>query len=118
MKYFIIGMLVLLGIILTDVVFSTSTLTAGVVVDKQYQSEQTHVGVGNGVSTNGTSSQVVTTSTTPEQFLLIVRNSKQKIVTVECTPELYYSKEKEDELEYNIKNGYITGLNYGYNGVR
>lgn len=89
----------------------------GIVVDKQYKPEESTTGAGTGVSPDGTATTVITSSHSDEKFLIIAKHSSGKIYTVECLPELYYSKSIGEAIKFESFTGLFTGQIYFNEGV-
>ncbi len=111
--------LIVLGIvfILIDEIGAKAEPFNGTIVDKQYKAERSTTGVGTVTSSSGQVGTVVTSQTDPEAFLIMVKTGNGKIVTVECTAELYYQKEIGQEINCNYYRGLITGYVWSSKGV-
>lgn len=116
-----ISTLIMLILLLATVDFASSfgneEIYNGVIVDKQYSARRTSTGTGTAIGTNGRVGVVTTTDTSPEKFLLMVRDKDGKIHTVTCEPELYYVKENEDSLRYFIRKGRVLGGVWSIKGI-
>lgn len=110
----------LLGIpfLLIDVFASKTEPFNGIVIDKHYKAEINSTGTGSGMIGNGKSAMMMTHQHESEQFLLMVKTNDNKVVTVECKPELYYEKIIGQKIDCNINKGFFTGLNWSVEGVK
>tara|TARA_R110000823_G_scaffold221193_1_gene349701 strand:- start:1389 stop:1778 length:390 start_codon:yes stop_codon:yes gene_type:complete len=90
----------------------------GNIVDKHYEAKSHRTGTGVGVTSSGNSAVVVTSETEPEKYLLKVRTSSGNIVTVKCSPELYYQKEVGQSIDCIAYIGFFTGNTWSLHGVR
>jgi len=112
--------LIFLGIlfITADSLMSKPEFYTGNVIDKHYSARSQRTGTGVGVTTGGQTAVVVTSTSEPEKFLLMVKTKSGSVVTVKCKPELYYEKEIGSPIEFAIFKGRFTGMSWGIQGVR
>lgn len=89
----------------------------GIVIDKNYKGEQTSVGTGT-VFVNGKVGTTTNVSVDSEKFLVMVKMLDEDVVTVDCSAELYYKKEKGDILFFEYYTGYFTDIVYGIDGIK
>lgn len=87
----------------------------GEIEDKRYVSARHSSGVG--VINSGKTATFVHSDNEPEKFLMMVRTKDNEIVTVECSPELYYQKEIGQKVVCNSFEGYFTGIAWSLEGV-
>lgn len=106
-----------LAFIWVDVFCTTAHEFSGVVLDKHYKAEKTEVGTGV-VSTPQGISAVTTVSVDPENFLVMVKCEDGSIYTAECSPEIYYSKERGSRIVCKKNKGVFTGLVWSVEGVK
>jgi hypothetical protein len=113
-------LLILLGFVFIclDVFFAKSVYDSGNVVDKHYSAESHKTGTGVGVTSSGQTGVVITSSSEPEKFLLIIKTNSGKVITAKCEPELYYQKEIGNQIEVAICKGRFTGLTWSIYGIR
>ena len=111
---FILG----LTFLLIDVIASEPELFYGTVINKHYKAEIERSGTGYGMTSSGQSGVIVISEYESEKFLLMVKNEKGNIVTVECKPELYYEKQVGQKIDCNTYKGFFTGLIWSMSGVR
>ena len=93
----IIGGVILLffafiGLAICDFIFAKPEILKGEIVDRHYKAESSHIGTGTGIGTNGGITTVTTYEVDPEEFLLMVKDDSSNVITVECSPRLYYQK--------------------------
>lgn len=112
--------LIILGItfIVIDGINTEPKPFYGTVIDKHYKAERNSTGTGYGMTSNGKMGVVVVSESEPEKFLVIVETENGKIVTVKCSPELYYKKQIGERIECNNYIGYFTGMSWVLKGVR
>jgi hypothetical protein len=113
----IAGMLALVFFI-ADAGINIQKFFFGVVIDKRYTPETTSTGVGTGVTSNGKPAAVVTTSHQNEKFLLMAKCENGKVFTVECSPEIFYTKSVGDTLFFTTSNGLFTGNTYSIKSTK
>ena len=102
----------LLGILLlflVDLLASQPVTYSGTVLDKHYEAERSDLGTGAAITPDGEVGIVMTTDSTPEQFVLMIRTEDQKVITVKCKPELFYQKKIGDSMVYVVNRGLLTG---------
>lgn len=90
----------------------------GNVIDKHYEAQSHRTGTGVGVTSSGNTAVVVTSETEPEKYLLKVRTKGGNIVTVKCSPELYYQKEVGQSIDCIAYKGFFTGNIWSLHRVR
>lgn len=95
-----------------DAVGSSRDTRHGVVIDKHYQAESSSVGTGYGVTNNGSTGIVVTSSHENEKFILVVETETGEIETIECKASMYYDTDRESTVEYVVNIGLITGIEW------
>ena len=112
--------LIILGItlIVIDGINTEPKPFYGTVIDKHYKAERNSTGAGYGMTSNGKMGVVVSSESEPEKFLIMVETENGKIVTVKCSPELYYKKQIGEKIECNNYIGSITGMSWALKGVR
>lgn len=103
--------------LLVDYFFAKTSILYGIIVDKQYKPEESTTGVGTGIGADGTATTVVTTSNSDETFIIMAKHSTGKIHTIECEPELYYSKKIGETIKFESYSGLFTGQIYFNEGV-
>ena len=106
-----------LSLIVIDASFTNQEVFYGTVVDNQYKAASTSIGVGTGIASNGKVGTVTTTSSSSEEFLLMVKKDDGSIETVKCKPELYYAKEKGQDIKCCYHNGLIFGGVWSITGL-
>jgi hypothetical protein len=119
----IIGIIVTLMVlvflfVLVDGAASIPTSLSGEVVGKHYEPMRTSIGNGNGLGNEGGVVTTTTTEITPEKFLIMVKTENDEIITVKCSPELYYREKVGDTIDLYVYEGFFTGINYGAYGVQ
>lgn len=102
---------------LVDGIFYQPEDMKGIIVDKHYKAERNSIGTGTAITSNGVGI-VTTTEVDPEEFLVMTKDVTGKIVTVKCSPELYYKKEFGDTIYFNANKGLITDIIWSYKGVK
>jgi len=113
-----IAIIVLLfTLILIDAVSMSPELESGTVVGKTYETEKRNTNVETIITGNGGVQPILTTNHRREKFLLMVKTEENRVVAVECEPELYHIKDIGDRLEYRAYKGLFTGVTYGRRGV-
>lgn len=112
--------LIILGItfIVIDGINTEPKPFYGTVIDKRYKAERNSTGTGYGMTSNGKMGVVVTSESEPEKFLVMVKTESGQIVTVKCSPELYYEKEIGEEIDCVNYVGSFTGMSWSLKGVR
>ena len=103
---------VLLGfllLLLVDGLALTTVQHRGVVLDKHYEAERSGLGTGTAITSDGEVGIVTTTESEPEQFVLMIRTEDQRVITLKCTPELFYQKDVGDAMVYAVHRGLFTG---------
>lgn len=90
----------------------------GIVVDKHYKAETTSTSVGVMSANNGASGTVVTSETSPEAFLIMVRLPSGDIITTNCTSKLYYQKQVGDSVIGNYNIGKFTGCYWSIETIK
>jgi len=111
---FILG----LAFIIIDVIISKPKPFYGVVVDKHYKAERNSTGTGYGMTGGGTNGVIITSEYESEKFFLMVKTERGEIVTVECEPEIYYSKEINQKIKCNAYIGFFTECVWSLKGIR
>lgn len=106
-----------LAFILVDVFCTETHEFSGVVLDKHYKAEKTAIGTGI-VSTPQGIGAVTTVSIDPENFLVMVKAEDGSIYTAECSPEIFYSKERGSRIVCKKNKGVFTGLVWSIEGVK
>lgn len=112
--FFLISTLVFMII---DVAASKSEYAHGIVIDKHYKEANTRTSTGTVVNSKGGVGFVSTTSSEPEEFLIIAKLQNKAFATAVCEPELYYSKPKNARIRLRFEKGYFTGSVWGVYGV-
>jgi hypothetical protein len=84
----------------------------GYVIDKNYKSESNTSGIGYLMTNTGKGGVILTSEYESEKFILIVKNEKGNIVSVECEPEIYYEKQVGQKIYCKAYKGRFTGLTY------
>jgi hypothetical protein len=112
--------LILFGLlfIMVDGLIPKPEFYTGNVIDKHYSARSHRTGTGVGITSGGQTGVVVTSTTEPEKFLLMVKTKSGQIVTAKCKPELYYEKEIGSPIEFAVFKGRFTGISWGVRGVR
>ena len=106
-----IALLLFIGI---DATVRTNTPMNGTVIDKHYEPSHSSTGTGYVTTGNGSGGVVVSSHHESEQFVMMVRTSTGQVVTVESSPETYYSTKTGDSVEFYEQRGVITGIVYRY----
>lgn len=109
--------LAFIGLAICDFIFAKSEILKGEIADRYYKAESLHIGTGTGIGTNGGVTTVTTYEVDPEEFLLIVKDDSSNVISVECSPKLYYQKKVGEELKYRVYKGYFTGIEWFNRGV-
>lgn len=104
----LIGIIILLLFILTDMLCAKSQNVSGKVVDKQYVGSQTLI--GNGISSNGSS--IVTVQSSPEQFVFII-DFGDKIISATAKSIIFYKIQIGSDIQVRQVIGKFTGICYG-----
>ena len=78
-------------------------------MDKHYEAERSGLGTGTAITPDGEVGIVTTTESEPEQFVLMIRTEDQRVITLKCTPELFYQKDVGDAMVYAVHRGLFTG---------
>lgn len=105
----VIGILItVLLFLVVDCVGSNEEIHTGKIVGKQYKPER----VSYHHHTNGNGHTTITTSTNPEEFLLIIEGEVET-TTANTSREIFYSKKEGQHVYYRAHLGLITGLNWG-----
>lgn len=103
---------------LIDIFASKPELFYGNVIDKHYKAERNSTGTGYGMTSSGKGGVIIASEHESEKFLLMVKNEKGNVVTVDCEPELYYEKLIGQKIECKAYKGFFTGSIWAMYGIR
>lgn len=117
-KTIIIVSVSILVLFLVEMVTSDETICHGVIVDKHYAASHTSHGTGIGTTSSGKTGVVATTNYTPEKFVIMIKHKDGSIRTVEVPSSMYYSKDINQEAQYMLHTGKVTGIEYMVNRVK
>jgi len=106
----IIGSIILFVILaMVDVLTSTQTYGSGIVIEKAFSPEETHVGIGTGISTTGNPVVVTSVSHKNDQYFVFVQTFDGSI-KAETTLKRYLEIKKDDEVQLEYYEGSLTGM--------
>jgi hypothetical protein len=113
MKILVGSVITFIVLLLVEGFFLTNEIKySATVVDKHYQSEITHTGTGVGMTTNGSTAIVVTSSTSPEKFVLGIKLSNGDYKTLKVPSNIYYEVENGNDINFVGNRGSVTGIYY------
>jgi len=110
-------LLLTLAFLILDIAMAVPEHHLGTIVDKQYKPERNSSGTGVGMA-GGKTAVVYSSSHESEAFLMMVKTYDGHVETTNCPPDLYYQKEIGDPLEFVIRQGRFTGVDWCVKGVR
>ncbi len=110
----VIFLMVGLIILISDNIFSHNEYYCdGTVIKTNYQPAQIQTGVGYGNTSNGGSGVVVTTSSSPDEYILFLSTNKGTI-KAQTNMDNYLKLKKGNEIKIYIERGGIIGINWGF----
>lgn len=82
------------------------------IIEKNYILPSSEIGTGVAMSTNGQVGTVITTSSSPEAFILVLRSDSGEVRALKVSPEEYGGVEIGEEVTVQDEVGHITGHIY------
>lgn len=104
--------------IVADIVNAKGQPHEGVIVDLSFS--QGHTSTTNGVVLNskGGVSPVVGTTSTPDEWIAMVKMSDGAVVKVDCKPEHYYGHKLGDNIKFASFYGRWTGIHWANQSIK
>lgn len=110
-----VGFFAFLGI---DFLCHTTTVHAGVLIEKHYVPGSESSGSGWGVGHNGKPVYIITHSSAKEKFILLVKATDGSVWSVESDPSLFFAKNPSDSVRFEVNEGRLSGMDLGKNALR
>lgn len=101
----IIGIVGFIVFVIGDYMTGTTRPENAVVVGKSYKPAETHTGVGTGVGANGQVATVVTTSSTSEEWNVIVRLGNGNVVEAKASSQQWAEAKEGNDVTVDVAIG-------------
>ena len=106
-QFTIAALITIIGVVLIiDFIGIEIKTYTGTVLEKEHETELSRNGSGNALQRS------VQPANDDEKFLLIVRRECGKVDAVKSNARLFYSKQIGQDLNYEIHQGYLTGIEW------
>ncbi len=102
----------LLVFVIADFVTGDNQVSRGKVVDKHYQEARTYVTLQTRTDSKGHSYSTPVVHHDPPEWTLFVQTASGDVVRIHCRPDIYYSKQVGDPLEFITRFGGISHFPY------
>ncbi len=108
----ILGIVIALGLIVFDVLFSKPLILQGIIVDKVYMPKESTSGQNILPYMKYKSYDYVVTTEKHEQWIAFVKIEDDQILKVNCHSHHYQQKQVGDTLHFKEYTGEIFGIDY------
>lgn len=91
-----------------DYLAGTSVNCSGLIVEKHYKPESVHVYLRTRTDSKGRTRSYTQIDRDPAEWIIFVQSPDGEVAKVDCSSEVYYSKEKGQSLYFITRYGGIT----------
>ncbi len=104
--------------LITDMVKSEPQYDEGIIVDLAFSKGHTSTTSGVAFNSKGGASPVVGTTSTPDEWIAMVKMNDGEVVKVECKAKHYYGHKVGDNLKFARFYGKWTGIYWTTKSVK